>query len=379
MHEFDIGSDKLDRKESIWLSEYMVSKASQCVPISSVCNTNCIFCSNNNNPFRTPRAEFRPYDDVISNLRMIDYTKPIRLCENIPGRIKEGESLLHPRLWDILDHIRKESPTQIIVFATNGSMLTEEMVMRLCLYKPIVIDTLSLNTCNIENWMKLHRSSRDKALVAHNAPKLLKKYGISYTASLVAMPMITGYDDIKNTLNYAYANGAQECFVWIPGYSKYVPSETVHFMQCDRQLIQNICDEVEKQWECPIKILPETSVDLNQEICKAFEIGPDGGNLFMSSILAYDNICKNVSKYRTSKPNYVIKTPNKTYGGNIIVGGLLFVNDYIDAYFSSTEIDKKQIQRIFVSHRPFDLSGNDLLYHNISVLEEKTGKKVFTL
>lgn len=99
----------------------------------------------------------------------------------------------------------------------------------------------------------------------------------------------------------------------------------------------------------------------------------------MSSVLAYNNVCDNVKKYKTTYPNYVIRTHNKTYGGNIIVGGLLFVNDYIDAYFSSTEIDKKLIKRIFVSNRPFDLNGDDLLYNNISVLEEKTGKKVFTL
>lgn len=379
MNVFNIESDKHQWKESIWLSEYRVSKASQCVPISSVCNTNCIFCSNNNNPFDTPRAEFRPYDDIISNLRMIDYTQPIRLCENIPGRIKEGESLLHPQLWDILDHIRQKNCKSVIVFATNGSMLSEDMVIRLCLYKPILIDTLSLNSSNIENWMKLHRASKEKAIVAHNAPKLLKKYGIPFTASLVAMPMITGYDDIGKTLDYAYANGAQECFIWIPGYSKYVSKEIVSLMQCDRLLVEDICDQGEKRWGHYPQILPNNSVDLKHEICKAFEIGPDGGNLFMSSVLAYNNVCDNVKKYKTTYPNYVIRTHNKTYGGNIIVGGLLFVNDYIDAYFSSTEIDKKLIKRIFVSNRPFDLNGDDLLYNNISVLEEKNGKKVFTL
>jgi hypothetical protein len=79
------------------------------LPISAVCNCHCLFCSNHLNPFPVVGGVFRDLEDIKLQLcSMVANDDPIRLSDSLPGRISEGEALLHPRLFEILELVRRK-------------------------------------------------------------------------------------------------------------------------------------------------------------------------------------------------------------------------------------------------------------------------------
>lgn len=366
--------------ESFWIQEFTVSKAKACVPISSVCNVKCVFCSNQNNPFEMPKPEFRDINDIKKNFQAVELEEAIKLCENLPGRIKEGESLLHPKLWEILDITRKRFPEKYIVFATNGSMLTEEFVFNLATYKPIAIDTLSINSCNPENWIKLMRGNLKQAQVAINSAKLLCEYNIPFRGSLVAMPEITGYDDIYQTILYASKYNCLSFIIWLPGYTKYTPENIKRQMKIDEDKIKSLISQARKDTGMEIELIPRILAGKdNERIKQIFKKYSNGTNLFMSSEAAFSNINTNVKQYSgNSNENYVVAVPNKTYGGNIQVAGLLMVDDFVEAakLFISKNPTVK-LTRAFIPHEPFDTLGRDLMFNHLNKIEDVLGCPVY--
>ena len=134
--------------DSIFFREWLASgRPLNQLPISAVCNSRCIFCSNDLNPFPVARGLFRDVEDVKLQLALMDehYREPIRLSDSLPGRIAEGEAFLHPQFFEILRLIRRKFPTNLLCFTTNGSMLDEAFVNELSRYRPIEI-TLSMHS-----------------------------------------------------------------------------------------------------------------------------------------------------------------------------------------------------------------------------------------
>jgi len=89
--------------DALTLSKYMYETiaigAGNQLPISSVCNAKCIFCSNNMNPFPIYREGFRSLKDVKKGIALLDANNSveIRIGDSLPGRISEGEALKQMR------------------------------------------------------------------------------------------------------------------------------------------------------------------------------------------------------------------------------------------------------------------------------------------
>ena len=112
--------------------------------ISSFCNANCIFCSEKQNPFKIERPNFRSIEEIEHIMWSIkEEPTCISLTESQGGRVSEGEAILHPYFFSILEKLRQKFPNAVIIFSTNGSMLTEEIVGKLSKFNPIHI-SLSL-------------------------------------------------------------------------------------------------------------------------------------------------------------------------------------------------------------------------------------------
>jgi hypothetical protein len=134
------GNDAFDLGPFI-LEWFAGNKPSNQLPISAVCNCHCLFCSNNLNPFPVVTGLFRDVEDIKLQLcSMAANDDPIRLSESPPGRISEGEALLHPGLFEILDLVRRKFFYNTLCFTTNACLLDEAFLKKLAAFRPIEIN-----------------------------------------------------------------------------------------------------------------------------------------------------------------------------------------------------------------------------------------------
>ena len=170
------------------------------LPISSVCNARCIFCSNTMNPFPIHRLGFRPLDDVQQGIALLDpQADEIRLGDSLPGRISEGEALLHPDLLAILQMVRDRAPRSAIQISTNGSLLTQRLVEQLLPFRPMKF-TISYHSDNAENWQRIFNRGAKHHAVARESFRLLREHGFHLDGALVPLPALVGYADIEQTI-----------------------------------------------------------------------------------------------------------------------------------------------------------------------------------
>jgi len=79
------------------------------LPLTSVCNVSCIFCSHRQNPpgIKIYKMDHRTPEQVKSCLEFISPGAPVVIGESVT-RIIEGEPFLHPEIKGILYAIREK-------------------------------------------------------------------------------------------------------------------------------------------------------------------------------------------------------------------------------------------------------------------------------
>lgn len=187
------------------------------LPITSKCDTACVFCSHKSNPkgldvYRLPKLSL---DDINEMIEFLSPDRKIIIGESAT-RIIEGEPFIRKDILDILKNIRKQFNKEVIEITTNGIYITEEMVEKLKKLEPLEIN-ISLNSGTKAGRRKLLNDRHPNG--AMEAVKLFNKYDINYHGSIVAMPMIVGYDDIYKTIKYLDDNKCKTIRVFVPGFS----------------------------------------------------------------------------------------------------------------------------------------------------------------
>jgi wyosine [tRNA(Phe)-imidazoG37] synthetase (radical SAM superfamily) len=364
------------------MSEYLVSKAKQTMPISARCNLRCIFCSNYSNPFPITRNVFRDIEDIKANIPLLQPSNGmINISENIPGRIAEGEALLHPKLFEILDLIRKRFRyTETIEFSTNGTTLTEDMIRKLYAYMPVRIKTFSLNSSNIDCWQEISGGTKKQGETAINAVELLKKYSIPFHGSIVALPTIMGWDGIEETIRYYVENNAREIIIWHPGYSRLIDNNIKEKMGGSFEELSKFATRMRKAYKKPVNLFPDLFMPCWTNIQEIMNLTQDLGKsniLWLASEAAREMLNTEIEKYSPYVWNehFVMPVKNLTYGGNIIVSGLLTVDDFIRAGKEYLK-NNSHIDLILVPETPFDAAGQDLLYTPSYKIEEELGCQI---
>jgi len=187
------------------------------LPLTSGCNVHCVFCSHRNNPpgVQIYRISPRPLEDIEVNLGALDPAKPIIIGESAT-RIIEGEPFTHPALVEILQMIRGRFPRTPVQITTNGSLLDQEKVKILQNLGNVVV-YLSLNSASVRGRSVLMADSR--GLQAIQSAALLRKHGIPFHGSVVALPHLVGWRDLAGTIKYLSACGAGTIRVFLPGFS----------------------------------------------------------------------------------------------------------------------------------------------------------------
>lgn len=253
---------KLSEREAKWLLLGSAMR-SNILPITSICNIRCKFCSHNQNPLSVETRRMPPISmDLINEaISFMDPLKPVVIGESVT-RLIEGEPFFHPRIREILKVIREKMPDTVIKLTTNGTMLERETVDYLVKIGSIEI-CLSLNSCDVS--VRRYLMNDKRAETAVSAAALLNERGIVYHGSIVAMPHITGWGDLGATIKFFDSHGAVTVRVFVPGYTSLTPPELM-LPQNLREQLQAYIAGIKSDVKVPVTLDPPIIRNLNAEV-----------------------------------------------------------------------------------------------------------------
>lgn len=187
--------------------------------LTTGCSTSCIFCSHLQNPeeIQAYYVEDLSREQIDTLIEFLDGTEKIVIGESAT-RICEGEPFLRNDIMDILKHIRKKYPGAPIQITTSGIHLNGTVLSRLESIGNIELN-VSLNSSSAEGRKKLYRGKEHPSAVG--AVKLLKDSDLGYSGSIVAMPHLVGWEDIRKTILFLQDNRASAIRLFMPGYTRY--------------------------------------------------------------------------------------------------------------------------------------------------------------
>lgn len=202
---------------------YQNAAQSNILSLNSTCNVWCKFCSHRQNPpgvesFRIPAVSLDLLGQAID---LLDPCKPVVIGESVT-RVIEGEPFIHPEIKKILGKIREKMPGTPIRITTNGTMLDMEMVVFLASLGGVTV-SLSLNSSNPT--VRQYIMQDPRAETAVKSALLLSEWSVPYHGSIVAMPHMTGWDDLAGTIKHFAECGAETVRVFVPGETRLAPPD----------------------------------------------------------------------------------------------------------------------------------------------------------
>ena len=313
------------------------------LPISAVCNAHCLFCSNKLNPFSVASGFFRDIEDIkLQICAMRARYDPIRLSDSLPGRIAEGEAFLHPRFFEILDLVRRKFVYNTLCFTTNACMLDAAFLKKLAPYRPIEI-TVSLHSTQPKLWARIFGKKEKDALTALAALPLITEYGMELIGAIVPLPRLCGWNNLERTYEHFVNQGAKRMILYWPGYTVRTPESAVRDLACPLEEFTAFAQRMKERFNTPLKPLPDMvkslKVPVATIISKTLRGNPKTQStayqhvVWLASRAAFDQLEAQVAEKATSAANRhnVAVADNLTYQGNIIVAGLLMVDDFVHA------------------------------------------------
>jgi NifB/MoaA-like Fe-S oxidoreductase len=193
------------------------------LPLSSVCNVRCLFCSNNQNPLgvETYSIPPRPLDEVLEDIPLLRSHEKVNIGESAT-RINEGEPYTYDGINVVLSALRKRLPGAVISLTTNGTLVTEDDVRLLSELGAVEV-TLSLNARSPEARESL-MADRDPGRALQTV-RWLNKHGVTFSGSMVAMPCVTGWADFEDSVRLLAESGAETVRVFLPGFTGVASAE----------------------------------------------------------------------------------------------------------------------------------------------------------
>jgi MoaA/NifB/PqqE/SkfB family radical SAM enzyme len=352
--------------------EQLASNKKNELQISSKCNANCFLCCNKQGPFPYRELEFRPLEEIKKAVYLLDPASD-RILLNGVNRLPNGEPLIHKDLFEILALVRNKFPQQLIGIDTNGTMLTESFIKNLISFKPIDL-SVSYHSHNPEYWCEISGLGRDKYNIVRNSFAYLRKYEFIVSPIIIAMPNYVGYDDLEKTIKHI-----QESYkfisVYIPGYTSDFPEEAKEKVKVDYNELNNFCMEMMKKLNIVIQLSPPIFEPLRfypKSIIMNTFFNGFGNVVWLFSECAFENAKAILEEECRAAPNnhYAKMVKNHTYGGNIMVSGLLTLNDFRTGIKEAIE-EFKNIDMFVLPKEPFNAFDEDLNGENFERLGEE--------
>ncbi|HEY3315921.1 MAG TPA: radical SAM protein [Bacillota bacterium] len=241
------------------------------LPITSVCDMSCLFCSNRQNPSGVTTFQLGPRtaEEVRETLGWMEDPERIVVGESVT-RIDEGEPFTHPQLLDLLSLAREGYPRAVLQVTTNGSRLTREAVRGLAALSPVEV-IVSLNSAVEANRRRLMGDGKPQR--ALSAIDFLAEAGLPFQGSLVALPHLVGWDDPARTVSFLDERGASLIRIFLPGYTKLAPTE-LRFPLSLWDDLARLVDDLAGVSTAPLVLEPPRLTDLAARVEGVAKDGP---------------------------------------------------------------------------------------------------------
>lgn len=241
------------------------------LPLTSCCNLDCIFCSHKYNPpeIETFESGHRSLEEIKETAEFLDNKSRIVIGESIT-RIIEGEPFSHPDFREILIYLRNQFPQTKIQITTNGSYLSRKQVGLLAELGLVELN-VSLNSAQPEIRKKLMADSTAKQV--RQGIYNLAEFGIPYHGSIVAVPQISGWEDIEETVSFLNQNQAQTVRIFLPGFTKLAPDKLQFGLDLWSELSDYI-KQLNRTYRVPITVEPPLVEELTPALAGVIIASP---------------------------------------------------------------------------------------------------------
>jgi hypothetical protein len=358
------------------------------LPISAVCNSRCLFCSNHLNPFPVAGGFFRDIEDIKLQLcAMSPNDDPIRMSDSLPGRISEGEALLHPQLFEILEMVRRKFFYNTLCFTTNASMLDSTFLKKLSSFRPIEMN-ISLHSMEPALWARIFGQDIRRAETAISSVPLIRAHKMDLIGTIVPLPKICGWDDLAQTYAHFVSQGASSMILYWPGHTKRTRPEVLADLECSLAEFTDFAERMKTAYRVPLIPHPDMvsplRVRVETIVAKTLKGNPKNGGgayrkvVWLSSAVAFCRLESLVKEKTASAANshQVEAVENGTYGGNIMAAGLLMVEDFIRT--GKKALEQWPDSDLFLLPRvPFDSLLHDLEGTPAYRIPEELGRPVW--
>ncbi len=231
------------------------------LPLTSVCNMACRFCSHRQNPpevitYRFGHLDYSLIEELITYLTT---GGPVIIGESAT-KIIEGEPFLHPDFKQIITLLRKSWPGKEIRITTNGSFLSREMVRFLHNDIGKIKLNISLNCASPEERVFLMSDSHPE--LVFNGLDELRRQQQKFDGSIVAMPHLMGRESLQDTIDLLVERGAETVRVFTPGFTASTSSELKFKPELEGKL-GNFVLQMNEKYGIPIILEPPFLKDLN--------------------------------------------------------------------------------------------------------------------
>lgn len=232
------------------------AKEGNILPITSRCDSHCIFCSHYNNPpeINVISIGVRPLEDIAETIALLSPDRVITIGESA-STIIEGEPFTHPKFREIIIEVRRHFPGTPVEITTNGRYLSREMIDFLEIMGNISL-CISLNSASVRGRKLLMGDTEEQSGQTLAGIRLLSNSRIQFSGSMVALPNITGWDDLRNTIEFLSSHKAMVIRIFMPGFSTRAkpdifPDEYMIYKEV-REFIATLSTEL----SCPVLIEP---------------------------------------------------------------------------------------------------------------------------
>jgi len=255
--------------------------------LSSRCDSRCVFCSHKNNPpgIAVAHVGLRSMDDVRRTIAFLSPEHVITIGESATP-IVEGEPLTHPDLPQIVELLRRAFPDTPVEITTNGRHLTAELIAAFEAAGGLSL-SVSLNSASVRGRQILMGDSPEQSRRALEGVQMLGRSTLRFSGSLVAMPNLVGWDDLRATVRFLAENGAQAVRVIVPAWSdradsSLFPDAATIFSEVRRFVAGMTVDA-----PCPVLLEPSCATDLTPVVSgvvsgsPAWRAGIRAGDVFV--------------------------------------------------------------------------------------------------
>lgn len=241
------------------------------LPLTGRCNLSCCFCSHRFNPPGTNAYSFGPLSLILLGelSAYLDSQQKIIIGESAT-RLREGEPLTHPRFMDLLKALRALFPETMIQVTTNGSLLTPQIIEEFSMLQPLEL-IISLNSISSKGRRILMGDPNPGQI--RQLIELLAVRKINFQGSVVAMPHLVGFEDLKQTQIFLDQSGAKSVRLLLPGFTRLTDPELIPGEDQISRLY-HLVYELQHQLSAPLLLEPPLINDLNPVLAGVFKDSP---------------------------------------------------------------------------------------------------------